>query len=192
MRKEPVISVRAAAGLLEAIKAAGADPDRVFVATGIDGAVFSQLEQHIPVSLFARILEEAARAAGDSNFGLHFGESYNPKNVGPLIYVILNSPTIGLGMENIGRYLRIHNQAAKAELVIEKDRAFQLYARRALTRASRQHSEYAMTVVAGTMRLMVGSERAPGGSLCPSTTGGTPEHLRVFRAPVLFDVRPML
>jgi hypothetical protein len=62
---------------------------------------------------FARVLEEAARITGDECFGLHFGQHYHPKNIGPLAYVVLNSPTMGVGFENVARYLRVHNEAAE-------------------------------------------------------------------------------
>ena len=92
-----MMSVSAAAGLIEAIKAAGANPDDVLGNLAVDKAVFSNPDSFIRVSAFAGILEEAARLSSDPCFGLHFGESYNPKNIGPLIYVVLNSPTIAAG-----------------------------------------------------------------------------------------------
>lgn len=69
------------------------------------------------------LLEAAARITGDSYFGLHFGERTNPKNVGPLIYVTLNSPNIATSLENAGRYFKIHNETAHLSLMIEGDRA---------------------------------------------------------------------
>src|ERR1043166_9698344 len=100
MRKEPVIAITVTIGLLDAIRAGGGDPDRVLEAVGLDRTVLSQPEGSIAVSLFARILEEAARVTDDACFGLHFGERYNPKNIGPLVYAVLNSPTIAAGIEN--------------------------------------------------------------------------------------------
>jgi Arabinose-binding domain of AraC transcription regulator, N-term len=92
-------------------------------------------------------LEEAASLTGDPCFGLHFGERYNPKNIGPLAYVVLNSPTIAAAIENAARYLKIHNGAAKASLIIEIDRACLRFSpNELLIHGSRQHSEYAMVV----------------------------------------------
>jgi AraC-like DNA-binding protein len=188
MRKEPKISLAAAAGLLEAIKAAGGSPDHVLETVGLDGAVFSQPEGAIAVSLFAQILEEAARATADGSFGLHFGERYNPKNIGPLIYVVLNSPTIAAGIENGARYLHIHNEATKASLIFERDRAYLRFSSdELLINASRQHSEYTMTVAVNTARLMVGSQWAPQEvHFTHQLAAATPEHIRVFRSPILF------
>jgi AraC-like DNA-binding protein len=189
MRKDPVISRTVAIGLLDAIKAAGADADFVVQAAGIKRAVLEQPEGFIAASLFANILEQAARVSGDDAFGMHFGEQYNPKDIGPLVYVILNSPTIAAGLANTARYLRIHNQAAKGEVVIERDRACITFVPNQLpTEASRQHNEYAMTVALSTIRLMVGSEWTPQEvHFMHHLATATPEHSRIFRAPVLFD-----
>ena len=82
----PMISVAATTGLLEAIGSAGANPDQILHAVELDRVALSDPEDFIPCSLFARILEEAARATGDPCFGLHFGERFNIKNIGPLTY----------------------------------------------------------------------------------------------------------
>ena len=54
-----MISMSAAAGLLQAIEAAGANPDDVLEAIAVDRAIFSNPDSFIRVSSFARILEEA-------------------------------------------------------------------------------------------------------------------------------------
>jgi AraC-like DNA-binding protein len=188
MGKKPAISLAVTTGLVEAIKAAGGSADEVLARVGLKSADLSQTEGSIAVPLFAQILDEAARVTADACFGLHFGESYDPKKIGPLIYVVLNSPTIGAGIENAARYLRIHNEAAKASLVIERDLAcFKFSPNDLATNASRQHSEYAMTVAVNTARLMVGSQWAPREvHFTHHLEAATPEHIRVFRAPVLF------
>lgn len=186
--KNPMISMSAAAGLLQAIEAAGANPDDVLEAIAVDRAIFSNPDSFIRVSSFARILEEAARLSSDPCFGLHFGESYNPKNIGPLVYVVLNSPTIAAGIENAARYITIHNEAASASLLVENHRAYlRFLPNELLINSSRQHSEYAMTVTLNTLRLMVGSQWAPQEvHFTHQLQAATPEHFRVFCAPIMF------
>jgi hypothetical protein len=79
-----MISIAATAGLLQAITAAGGSPDQILQPWGLDPSVFSKSEGFIPCSTFAGILKEAARLTADDCFGLHFGESFHPKNIGPL------------------------------------------------------------------------------------------------------------
>src|SRR5918995_4193353 len=186
--KNPMISISAAAGLIDAIKAAGANPHDVLGTIAVDSAIFANPDGFIRVSTFARILEEAARLSSDPCFGLHFGERYNPKNIGPLIYVVLNSPTVAAGIENTARYIKIHNEAARAAIVVEKDRAYLRFSPdELLINTSRQHSEYAMTVALNTLRLMVGSEWAPREvHFTHQLEAATSEHFRVFCAPIMF------
>ena len=73
----PMISLAATTGLMEAISAAGGDPDRVLAAVGLKRSSLDKANALIPCATFARLLEEAAQATGDHCFGLHFGERLN-------------------------------------------------------------------------------------------------------------------
>ena len=97
--------------------------------------------------MFARILEEAARATGDDCFGLHFGERFNPKNIGPLAYTALNSPTVGEADAQVARYIKLYNQAGEASVIIEGQRAYMRYVLTGLDIPSaRQQNEYGMAI----------------------------------------------
>ena len=183
-----MISVAATTGLLEAITAAGGNPDHVLRTIGLDRSAFSNPEGFVASSSFAQLLEEAARATADDCFGLHFGERYNPKNIGPLVYVVLNSPTILAGIANIERYLHVFNRAAKWFFTVEGNWS---YIRFLLTdlgiEAPRQHNECSMAVALNTLRIMVGSQWAPQEvQFAHEAPHQISEHRRVFGTPVSF------
>jgi len=163
-----MISIAATAGLLEAITAAGGNPDQILQAWGLDRSVFSKSEGFIPCSIFAGILKEAARSTGDDCFGLHFGDSFHPKNIGPLAYVALNSPTIGTGIQNVERYVHIYDSSAKWFFTAEGNRGYIRYVLADLgIEPLRQSNEHGMTLVVNTLRMMVGeSVGATGSSVC--------------------------
>ena len=188
MRGRPMISLAAAIGLIDAIKAAGGDPDRILNSVGLSRSTFANAHGFVAASDFAQILEEAARSTGDDCFGLHFGEHYNPKNIGPLTYVVLNSPTIAAGFKNAGRYLRVHNEAASVSFTVEGRWAYARHLLIGLTVESpRQHNEYSLAVALGLIRLMAGSQWAPVEvQFAHKSPHETSEHVRVFRAPVSF------
>ena len=119
MSAVPIISVAAATGLLDAVAAAGGNPDQLLSTLGLKRSIFAKPDGFIASSSFTRILEEAARATGDDCFGLHLGESFDPRDLGTLAYVVLNSPTTAVAMQNIERYLRIHNEAANVSFTID-------------------------------------------------------------------------
>jgi AraC-like DNA-binding protein len=186
-----MISLAAAAGLTGAIRAAGGDPARIARTVALDPALFTRLDGSIPCSDFARLLDEAARATGDDCFGLHFGERYQPKQIGALAYVVLNSPSIRSGFENAVRYLRVHNEAAVTSLDVEPARAFLRFALRGVpVEIARQQSEYALVVALSTIRLMAGSRWAPlEVQFAHPAPRDAAEHLRVFGCPVSFGGR---
>jgi AraC-like DNA-binding protein len=188
VRARPLISIAATTGLLEAITAAGGNPEEILQGFGLDRSVFAKSEGFIPCSAFAGILRETARSTGDDCFGLHFAERFNPKNIGPLVYVALNSPTIGAGIQNVERYLHVYDSSAKWFFTAEGDRG---YIRFVLTGLGieplRQSNEHGMALVINTLRMMVGSQWAPQEvHFAHEVPEQTSEHHRIFRAPVLF------
>ncbi|HTN69838.1 MAG TPA: AraC family transcriptional regulator [Methylomirabilota bacterium] len=188
MHAKPMISVAAATGLLEAISAAGANADEILQGLGLSRSVFSQPEGFIPSSSFAQLLEEAARSTGDNCFGLHFGEQYNPKNIGPLVYAVLNSPTIGAALVNAERYLHVYNQAEKWSFTVQGNRGYVSFLLADLGVDSlRQSYEHGMAIVLNTVRMMVGSQWSPEEvQFAHEAPAQTSEHIRVFRCPVVF------
>jgi AraC-like DNA-binding protein len=188
VRARPLISIAAMTGLLEAITAAGGDPDEILRSLGLDRSVFSQVEGFIPCFVFAGILKEAARTTGDDCFGLHFGEIFDPKSIGPLAYVALNSPTIAAGIENVKRYLHVYDSSATWYFTGEGNRGYIRYVLADLgVEPLRQSNEHGMIIVVNTLRMMVGSQWAPQEvQFAHPEPEDTSEHHRIFRAPVLF------
>src|SRR5687768_13521501 len=183
-----MMSVAAAARLPSAIAAGGADPDSVFRAAGLDRAVLDAPDGLMASSAFPRLLEGAAQATGDPDFGLHYAERIDPRDVGTLAYVVLNSPTIGAAIANIERYLHIHNTAATVWFGVTGPRAYLRYLLSdPAGGASRQHNEYAMTVLLGTLRIMAGTDWTPIEiQFSHESPAQTAEHRRIFGAPVAF------
>ena len=185
---KPMISAGSMIGLMETIAAAGGNPEEALATVGLDRQAASNSDGFIPCATFAMLLEAAARITGDDCFGLHFGERTNPKNVGPLIYVVVNSPTIATGLENAGRYFKIHNQAAHLSFMIEGDRGIIRHALADLGIGPiRQHNELSMTAAFNTLRMMVGSQWVPREvQFAHPAPDQISEHLRIFGTPVLF------
>jgi AraC-like DNA-binding protein len=188
VRARPMISIAATTGLLEAITAAGGNPDEILRGFGLDRSVFSKAEGFIPCSVFAGILREAARSTGDDCFGMHFAERFNPKNIGPLAYVALNSPTIAAGIQNVERYLHVYDSSAKWFFTAEGDRG---YVHLVLTGLGieplPQSNEHGLTIVINALRMMVGSHWSPREvHFAHEAPEQTSEHQRIFRCPVLF------
>jgi AraC-like DNA-binding protein len=183
-----MISVAAMTGLLECITAAGKDPDPILRAVGLDRSVLGNPERFVASSVFTQLLEEASRQTGDDCFGLHFGDRFNPKNIGPLAYVVINSPTILAGIENAARYLKVHNQAAATSLDSEGQWFYLRYrVSDSSVDSARQHNEYSMAIMLNTVRLMAGSDWRPQEvQFAHQSPAQITEHGMIFGVPVLF------
>lgn len=188
-RRTPLISLAAATGLGDAIEAARGDPGRILRSLGLERRVLDDPHGFIPSADFARILEAAARDTGDEHFGLHFGEHFHPKDIGALVYVVLNSPTFGVGFENVARYLRVHNEAAEVAFVPGASRSYLRHVLHLPSVSHRQHDEYSLAVAVGTIRLMAGAEWAPVEvQFQHRAPARTVELVRVLGAPVSFGL----
>lgn len=186
--RTPMISLNAATGLIEAINTARGDADQILHAVGLDRSTVSDPHGFLPCADFARLLQEASRRTGDDCFGLHFGEQFQPKNIGPLIYVLLNSPTMAVAFDNAVRYLKVHNEGARVTFTYDATTA---YLRQSLLGVAaeevRQQSEYSMVVALNTLRLMAGSRWCPREvQFAHQAPVHTAEHVRVFGAPLSF------
>ena len=165
-----------------------ADPDQVLRTFHLDPAVLSHTEKFIPCVVFARILEEAARVTGDNCFGWHFCERFNSKNIGPLTYVVLNSPTVAVADDQVARYLKLYNQAATVSRRVEGERAYLQYVLCDLgIESPRQQNEYSLAIRLNTIRMMIGSQWKPlEVQFAHQAPADISEHQRVFGAPVWF------
>jgi AraC-like DNA-binding protein len=189
MHARPMISASVTTGLIESIRAAGVQAEEFLWKTGLDASLFLKADGFLPCSVFAQALEDAARLTSDDCFGLHFGERFNPKNISPLVYAVLNSPTIAAACETLGRYVHVHNGAAKLSFAIDGDLAYLHYLLRDLEHVElRQFTEFGMSVALNTFRIMVGSQWAPREvHFVHKAPNQISEHQRIFRAPVSFD-----
>jgi AraC-like DNA-binding protein len=188
MRPRPLISINVTTGLLDAIAATGVDADQVRRSIAFDFAALSDAEGFIACGDFARLLEDVAQATGDECFGLHFGARSNPKNIGPLAYAVLNSPTIAAACETAARYLHVHNQALKPTLNVDDTLAQFAFSYSDIgLEEPRQFSEFTMAGALNIFRIMAGSQWAPREiHFTHDAPGSVTEHQRIFAAPVIF------
>ena len=188
MRAHPMISATAATGLSDAIVAAGGDPDNFLAERDLHRSMIVRRDGFIACSDFARLLEDAASALADPCFGLRLGERYDPKNIGSLIYAVVNAPTIASALETAARYLHVHNEAVQVSI---ETRSQLVYFRYVISNVEvdepRQFNEYSAAVTLNVLRMMAGSQWAPREvQFAHRAPGDTAHHQRLFRAPITF------
>jgi AraC-like DNA-binding protein len=109
----PTVMAAAAQGALERIAASGVDPAEVLAETGLDASDFIDPTHRINLSNYCRFFEVAAFKTTRSNFGLEFGASFQPQQLGMLGYVAISAPTLGMALRKFATYLPTHQQATR-------------------------------------------------------------------------------
>lgn len=117
----PQVLAAAADGVVKLIDIMGGDVDRVFGEAGLDIDLLSSPFNDISLRQYCRLFEEAARHTGCGNFGLRFGHDFKPRQLGPLGYMAINSPTVAAGLRALVNYFPAHQQNTAMALREERD-----------------------------------------------------------------------
>jgi AraC-like DNA-binding protein len=84
---------------------------------GVSEADIDNRQHHISAIAQAKLLEYAAEALGDDEFGLHLAKEDNPREAGLLFYVASAAENIGDAVALYARYCRIVNEAVRLKLI---------------------------------------------------------------------------
>ena len=116
----PVVLMAAAAGLTEFVRAQGGDVDAVFGRCGVAPEMTVAPTLQLPLATFCALFEEAARNTGCDNFGLWFGQQFQPRDLGMWGYAALSSPTLGSALENLVGLFR-YQQSSSTMCIVRED-----------------------------------------------------------------------
>ncbi len=84
---------------------------------GLSESDIDNRERRISALGQGKLLEYAAEALGDSEFGLHLAEQANPREVGLSFYIASAAEDIGEALVLLARYCRIVNEALRLKLI---------------------------------------------------------------------------
>ena len=144
------------------LEARGRPSGLILKEVGLDASGVQDADARIPFAKQAALFEAAASHLNDPCFGLHFGSSVNPLDVGVLGYVGTSSPTFGDGLRNIVTYLRVSTEGVHGKLAIEDRLAFftvEIIDPR--TRHRQQMYEFGLVMVMSFVRLIAGRRLIP-------------------------------
>ena len=133
-------------------------------------------------------MEQAAADTCNGNFGLRYGQQYEPGQLGLLGYVALASPTVGAAFENISGLFHHHQQRSILRVVRQPELSrieYQILDRSIAAR--RQDAELSLGMFFNILRHALGSRWSPEAVLFEHARPESwPEHERSFGAPALF------
>ncbi len=188
MSNQGVLSA-AASGLSDFIIQQGADVDRVFGSSGInpERLLSPTLSLHLPN--YCKVLEYAAEQSGCDNFGLYYGQQFQPKSLGLIGYIALCSPDLESALKNMANYFHLHQKDTMTRMLDLGECwriDYQIQHGAILTR--RQDAEFTIGIFMNVIREMLGHHYSPREIHFEHTRPEFwQEHSKLFNAPVFFE-----
>ena len=98
----------ATTGIVEKITRSRADVDSIFGRVGIDTNDITNPINELNLVQYCSLFNLASEITGNNNFGLEFGNTFEPKQLGPLGYSAISSPTLSSALKNLVKYFSAH------------------------------------------------------------------------------------
>src|SRR4051812_9526676 len=101
MNKVPTIHAKAVEKITRAATAHGVTAESLYAAAGLARAMSADADHRIPFAQIIILYKTAAALTGDDAFGLHLGESVDPKVFDVLGYSVISSSTFGEALDRL-------------------------------------------------------------------------------------------
>lgn len=185
------ILAAAASGVRGFIAGQGGDADAVFVRVGVDERRLTDPKLALDLGAYVGMMEEAASDTGNDNFGLWYGQQFQPAMLGLIGEIALASPNLGAALANLASLFPYHQQATETRFV--RDGALLRLEYRILDGnilERRQDAELTMGMFANVFRHCLGRQWVPEEIHCEhARPENWREHENAFGAPVHFGQR---
>mgnify|MGYP001806463642 FL=1 len=156
------ILAAAASGVADFIHRHGGDSARVLGRSGVPEHAMGDPLLALDLGDYCAMMELAAQETRHDNFGLWFGQQFQPKALGLIGEIALASPTLGAAVENLAGLFPFHQQATETRLARESGLLrleYRILDGRILER--RQDAELTMGMFANVFRACLGSGWTP-------------------------------
>ena len=114
--RAPGVLASAATGIVDFIERFGGDVDRIFGRFRMTPDMTGSPTLKIRLSTFCGLFEESANQTDCENFGLWFGNQFQPRDLGMWGYAAVSSPTLGSALENLVLLFRYHQESSVMRL----------------------------------------------------------------------------
>lgn len=164
----PVVLAAAATGIVDFIEAQGGDVDSIFGNSGIAPDMAGAPTLKVKLAAYCRLFEEAAKQIrsghfSEGNFGLWFGQQFQPRDLGMWGYAAISAPTLGAALENLVGLFHHHQESSWMRLAAGADGLmhleYQIYSSEIVER--RQDAELSLGMFTNVIRDCGGPKWAP-------------------------------
>jgi AraC-like DNA-binding protein len=108
----PAVLASAATGIVGFIERYRGDVDSIFGNSGLAPEMAGATTLKLRLSDFCTLFEEAAHRTRCDNFGLWFGNQFQPRDLGLWGYAAVSAPTLGAAIGNLVELFRWHQESS--------------------------------------------------------------------------------
>jgi len=181
----------AATGFREFLRQSGGQAEPLLSAIGFEDRHLADATIELDLCAYVDLMERAATHTSNDNFGLQYGQQFQPEMLGLIGGIALSAPTLGDALSQFARLFPFHQQATATAFVSDGQflrLEYSLIDGRIINR--RQDAELTLGMFANVVRHCLGPLWAPDEvhfeHVKPS---GWREHEAAFSAPVYFGQR---
>jgi AraC-like DNA-binding protein len=189
MTSAPTIQAKAVEKIIRAATACGVAAPDLYDAVKLDPSGLDDPDRRIPFAQLVALYEQAARLTKDDAFGLHVGETVDPKAFDVLGYSVINSSTLGEALDRAMRYdcIWTNGSCFSIEKGSSLTRIIYLYLDDSISER-RHDAEMTFAALAALSRNVTNSDLSPTRvTFQHARPASTAEHSRIFNCPVEFD-----
>ena len=115
------VTASAFEGYSALVRELGGDPDPLLRQAGVDPAWLEDPDHPTPYLAILTALRLASQATATPHFGLLLSRKQRFSMLGAVGFAVREAPNVQAAIENLNRFLPVHNQAARTTLVVEGD-----------------------------------------------------------------------
>jgi len=189
--RQGYVLAAAATGFRDFVGRNGGDAERVFCSAGVEEKQLDNLNLSLDLASYVGMLELAAAQTGNDNFGLWYGQQFQPEMLGLIGGIAIASPTLDVSLTNLARLFPYHQQATETRFFSDGGLMHLQY--RILDGAileRRQDAELTLGMFVNVIRHCLGTQWTPEEIHCEHPKpDGWRDHESAFGAPVYFGQR---
>ena len=187
----PGVIASAATGVVRFIETHGGDIDHIFGRVGIVPDTAGSPTVRLALKSYCQLFEVAAAVTKCDNFGLWFGNQFQPRDLGLWGYSAISAPTLGSALNNLVQLFRYHQESSCMSLARGSEGlmhlGYQIEAPDILER--RQDAELSLGMFLNVFRDCLGQQWVPEEVHFEHPRPlDSHEHEKAFGAPVYFSL----
>lgn len=183
------IRVSVATAIPGLLREYGLDPGKVLIEAGIEPRLIEDPDNVIPFATMGRLINFCATKTRCRHFGLLVGQRGGVSSLGTVGLLIRQARDVGSALDDLVRYLHLHDRGAVPRFVVRGSMATLAYTISEPRLEGADHiADAAMAVTMNIMRSLCGPDWVPSEVRLPHRKPAYAAPLqRFFHAPIKFD-----